>query len=110
MTIGTATWVYLAETMPPRALGIAMFWRWFINGFLILLEWALAHFKNIAYGEKSYDQTISVYFFFYSGVSIWGYFIVLVFVQETKDLGSNVYKSLYRTRSNETSMSSNTLM
>ena len=70
LTIGTTTWVYLTETMPPRALGLAMFARWFLNGTLTLVSWTIAHITGVANTNKSYDKTISLNFFIYSGASI----------------------------------------
>lgn len=106
LTTGTFTWVYIAETMPPKALGVALFCRWFANGLLMLLQWTLAHVQGIVYKEKSYDETISVYFFFYSGVSICGYFFVLVFVRETQGLSNFKAKDVYTRYTNDLNRSS----
>ena len=86
LTIGPTTWVYIGETMPPSSLGIAYAWKWMLEGIILGIQWGLAHIYGISRSEKSFDQTISAIFFIYSAVWIWGYFLVLVFVEETKGL------------------------
>ena len=101
LTIGTTTWVYIAETMPPRALGIAMCFRWWTNALLLLSEWIYAQAWHKAYGENSYQSYIAFFFLFYGGIWIWGYFMVLVYVQETRKLSLQKLKNLYQSSSDD---------
>lgn len=95
LTIGTVTWVYLGETMPARALGIAISFKWFINCILKLLPWISLHIQGHPYDSSKYDEAISSYFFLFSGFLIAGFFTCLVFVYETKSLTPRTLAKLY---------------
>ena len=89
-------WVYFAETLPPRALGIATGVYWLTKFFVFYYSYYLA----LASSKEHHNPTefihlVSFVFFFYSWSCIVGYFIILVFVQETKDLTNDKIKKVY---------------
>ena len=89
-------WVYLAETLPPRALGIAAWVHWLTKFFVFYIPYLLVQINtDERHLPTQYNMYLSSMFFFYSWFCIIGYFIVLVFVQETKDMTKNSIKKVY---------------
>ena len=94
--IGSTTWVYMAETLPPRAMGIAVWVHWIVNFIIYYTPWMLIeakHFDDIEHNH--FDEYVSIFFFIFSGCWVAGFFIVLVFLQETKELGEDIKKTIY---------------
>ena len=89
-------WVYLAETLPPRALGIATWVHWltkfsvfYSSYFLVLASTDWYH------APTEFNISVSFMFFLYNWFCIVGYFVILVFVQETKGLTKKKIKKVY---------------
>ena len=86
MTVGTTTWIYLAETLPQKALGISYcFYHIILTIILYLPDFLVRVVKIVDNYDKLY-QTVAILFLFFSAFSMWAYFIVLVFAPETKGL------------------------
>ena len=89
-------WVYLAETLPPRALGIATWVHWLTKFFVFYIPHLIVQVStDERHAPTQYNMYLSSMFFFYSWFCILGYFIVLVFVQETKDMTKDSIKKVY---------------
>ena len=66
LTLGPATWAYMAETLPPRGLGIAAGCHFLANSVIALLPYLVLVGKGKTGSEDSFDKTISSFFFYYS--------------------------------------------
>ena len=95
LTLGPVTWSYMAEVLPARALGIAAFFHWIINWIIAALPYFLTANEGYHYSDPCYIKHYSMYFFCYSGLSMSGYFIVMVFMMETTRLYKKGYTKLY---------------
>ena len=95
LTLGPVTWSYMAEVLPARALGIAVFFHWIVNTFISVLPFIISANDRHYHSDFSYSKHYSVYFFCYSGLSMFGYFIVMVFMMETTNLYNKGYNKLY---------------
>lgn len=86
LSVGPTSWVYLSETLPGRALGIATWWLWTTNAIIQYLPDFFYRVLNTIDNYYTFDDSIAILFFFFSGFWVLGYFLVMVFVQETKGI------------------------
>ena len=90
-TIGTTTWVYLAETLPRKALGIALCCYYIVVTIIVYIPDFLIRVVHVLDDYGEFDQSVAILFLFFSCFCIWGNFIVLVFAQETKGFNCSFY-------------------
>lgn len=103
--LGSTTWVYMAETLPRRAFGIAWAWHWSMN--LLIYQFPYIFEKAVSFtrdNDPKYYKSLSLSFFLYSGLCMAGFFIVLVFVQETKGVDRIKIQKLYDSKHYDTMM------
>ena len=70
MTVGTTAWIYMAETLPRRALGIALCCYYILSGLIIYLPDFLVRIVKVIDNYNELYQSIVVLFLFFSGSCI----------------------------------------
>ena len=70
MTVGKAAWIYMAETLPRRALGIALCCYYILSGLIIYLPDFLVRIVKVIDNYNELYQSIVVLFLFFSGSCI----------------------------------------
>lgn len=100
LTVGSVWWVYSVETMTPKGFSIAVGCNWLTTFFVNLLPWIfiIARNKDDDDDQTYYKLYMSAFFFIFSALSIFGFFIILVFVQETKGKSEQEISSMYENR------------
>jgi len=66
LTIGPICWIYLAEIMTEKGMGIAVSINWLIVIAISYLPY-FAHSKNDSDGKGQELQNLSIFFFMFSG-------------------------------------------
>ena len=97
MTVGTTTWIYVAETLPQRALGISYCFYHIILAIILYLPDFLVRVVKIVDDYDKFYKSVAILFLFFSAFSIWAYFIVLIFAPETKGLSIQMTLGHYDT-------------
>ena len=97
MTVGTTTWIYIAETLPQRALGISYCLYHIILTIILYLPDFLVRVVKIVDDYDKFYQSVAILFLFFSAFSMWAYFIVLIFAPETKGLSLQMTLGHYDT-------------
>ena len=97
VTIGPICWIFLVEIMTEIGVGIAVSANWIV---VILVSLIPIISKSVNENADSCDISFSFYWF--SGMCILGFFLISLFVIETKDIAKNFswYKicfPIYRT-------------
>ena len=89
LTLGTTKWMYTAEVLNDKEMGIAIYCHWVTN-FLIncLPKIAALLDKSHSIEESIYVHTV-IFFFLYSGVCLSGFFFTIVFVKKSKKAMKN---------------------
>ena len=82
LTLGTVTWVYAGEILTEKGMGVAVTFHWISN---IVVYFLPSMFSLLERADTNGDQVyFSRFFFLYSGLSMWGFFLTTVFTIETK--------------------------
>jgi len=82
LTIGALTWVYSAEILTDRGMGLAISAHWISNMIIFFLPNFSIDFKRSLSGE-SYKADTAVFFFLFSGLWMVAFFFMVVFARET---------------------------
>ena len=93
--IASVSWIYVTETMTPKGLAIAILFRLLVNIVVTTLPFLalnLSHYDS----EASFIKYLGGFFFMYAGWWLINYFLLLVFLKETKELNEHKLRSLYR--------------
>lgn len=98
LTLGPVTWSYMAEMLPAKALGIAVSLHWIVNICIAILPYVNSKFQIFYYKELKYNEFYSYQFFVFSGLSVLGYFLVLVFLMETSHLSKEKLQNVYNAK------------
>ena len=101
LTLGPVSWIYLPEIMTEIGLGIAVGIHWFI---VILISYLPGLGNKIKFEEGSdyekYHLTdISPFFFIFGGSWIIGFFLIALFIKETKGLKPQEIWYMYQDQS-----------
>lgn len=104
--IGGIVWIYAAETMTPKAFGIGVWMHWISMLIVSCLPWIAVHLNSNYDKEISLQEYVSVFFFLFGGFGILAFFVVLVFVLETRGLAIAQLERLYDGKTNDTMMQS----
>ena len=84
LTTASTIYVYWGEVLTDKGMSIATAWHWFFNTIVSFLPILAFIIKDIS-GEKiNFWDANSVYFFIFSGMSILGFFLITIYVKETK--------------------------
>ena len=83
LTLGTVTWVYAGEILTEKGMGVAVTLHW-ISNLLIYFLPSISAFANRRKDDEMDQSYFSKFFFLYSGLSMWGFFLTSVFTIETK--------------------------
>jgi hypothetical protein len=86
LTFGSLTWIYSAEILNPKGMGIAVAVNWTTNAIIFFLPNLLWRFNPNSDESETLDQHISLFFFLLSGMCLLSFFWVLVFFREVKDI------------------------
>ena len=93
-TIGPICWIFLVEIMTEIGVGIAVSANWIIIICVSILPsfniWWLPKDSNEC------DKDLSVFFFAFSGTWMVGFFLITLFVKETKDMSPYQIMMLYK--------------
>ena len=92
--IASVSWIYVAETLTPKGLAIAILFRLFVNIVVTTLPFlalGLSHYDP----EASFIKYMGGFFFMYAGWWLINYFLILVFLKETKELTEHKLRSIY---------------
>lgn len=98
LTIGTLAWVYSAEILTEKGMGIAICWHWVSNFFIFLLPDISLSFSHHGETDGYFDKDTAVFFFLFSGTSMIAFFFTIVFLKETKDKSKAKIKASYDSR------------
>lgn len=93
-TIGPICWIHLAEIMTEKGMSIAVWINWWAVIFISYLPTIKSPEKSGNDGNNQRD--LSIFFFFFSGVSISGFFLINLFIKETKGLNPKKIMTLYK--------------
>lgn len=77
-------YVYAAEILTDKGMAISSVVHWGTNTLMGFLPIFGLTFARIGQDYIILDEALTLYFFFFSGVSILGFFLVTIFVKETK--------------------------
>lgn len=86
LTFGSLTWIYSAEILTPKGMGIAVSVNWMTNVFIYFLPNIIWNFDPSLNREDWVDQDIGLFFFLFSGMCLLSFFWVLVLFREVKDI------------------------
>ena len=92
--IASVSWIYVTETMTPKGLAIAILFRLLVNIVVTTLPFLalnLSHYNP----EASFIKYLGGFFFMYAGWWLINYFLLLVFLKETKELTEHKLKIIY---------------
>ena len=93
LTIGPICWIYLAEIMTEKGMGIAVSLNWLIVIFISYLP-SLA--KTNDPDKRDSEKDLTPFFFVFSGFCIMGFFLISLFVKETFGLTLLEIRTLYK--------------
>ena len=91
ITIGPIWWIFLVEIMTEIGVGIAVSVNWIV----VIIVSFLPLIVNCGENEIT-DWDISGFFFIFSGMWIVGFFLISLFVKETKDMSPFQIMTLYK--------------
>ena len=94
LTLGTTSWVYATEILTEKGMGIAIFCHFLFNFLINYLPDLVLTIENRD-SEYYYDRDIAVSFFLFSGMCIIAFFVLTVFLKETKNKSRSQVKHLY---------------
>ena len=97
LTIGTVWWVYATEVLSLKGMSIAVFSHWICNWFVAFLP-TLAINLKLDSGSKFTGEYVVVFFFLFSGLSMCGFFLIIVFAKETHNVHSLLIPDLFKSR------------
>ena len=87
VALGPVAWVYTTEILTEKGMSISTFIHWVIYAIVFYLPNVGI---SITEGDDKENidlkKSIGLFFFFFSGASLWGFFLVLVFIRESKGL------------------------
>ena len=70
VTVGNATWVYLAETLPRRALGIALCCYFIVISIIDYIPDFLIRGIGVIDDYEEFDESVAILFLFFSAFCI----------------------------------------
>lgn len=85
ITLGPISWLYLAEIMTEIGMGLAVAINWLIVIWISFLP-TIANSVDPSNGEFNHQTDMSPFFFIFGGWCIVSFFLINLFVKETKDL------------------------
>jgi hypothetical protein len=95
LTIGTLAWVYSAEVLTEKGMGIAVFCHWISNFLIYYLPDLAIQLDPTEESWEYLDSHTSVFFFFFSGMCMIAFFVTSLYLKETKDVESENMRNLY---------------
>jgi preprotein translocase subunit SecY len=95
-TIGPICWIYLAEIMTEKGMSIAVSLNWMV---VILMSYLPTLAKQFNHDpDESNQRDLSIFFFLFSGFCIAGFFLISLYVKETKGLNPLEIMTLYKNK------------
>mmetsp|Transcript_19813 Transcript_19813/g.17511 ORF Transcript_19813/g.17511 Transcript_19813/m.17511 type:complete len:141 (+) Transcript_19813:518-940(+) len=95
LTTGPCIYLYCGEVITDKGMSIATGVHWFFNAiteFLPIFAFVLVDWTN---GTMTWRDSNSIFFFIFSGTSILGFFLITIFVKETKGRSRNEISELF---------------
>ena len=97
LTLGSVSWVYATEVLTLKGMSIAVFWHWTCNWFIAYLP-TLAINLKLAGGSRFTGEYVAVFFFLFSGLSMCGFFLIIVFAKETFRINYSLIPERFKNR------------
>ena len=95
LTTGPTMYVYCSEVLTDKGMSIATFCHWFLNTVTTILPTlaiSIAEYIN----QIDFISANTIYFFIFSGLSIFGFFMVTIYIKETKDRSKSEISMAFR--------------
>ena len=83
-TTASTIYVYSAEILTDKGMAIASMVHWGSNTLISILPNFGLSIQIASGGSVYFHKANAMFFFVFSGISIWGFFIIAIFVKETK--------------------------
>lgn len=96
ITISSTIWILATDILNPKALGLATFVGLMSRSITTSLPWLAIHFTRNWDQEVAFNKQVAFFFFLFGGWSIAGFFWILVFVDETKNMSEEHLKKVYQ--------------
>ena len=87
VALGLVTWVYTTEILTEKGMSISTCIHWVIYAIVFYLpNVGISITEGDDKANIDFRKSIGLFFFFFSRASLWGFFLVLVFIRESKGL------------------------
>lgn len=109
-TTPMVSYVYAAEILTDKGMSISSATHWAANSIISVLPSLGFNLLRISNQQAQFNDATTLFFFFFSGISIAGFFIIMIYVKETlgksrkeiaEEFTKDEFSSLAKTNKNE---------